>query len=337
MRIEIFTPDLSNRHEVSHSTSVQFSNLYNGVGKITVVLPMDDYNISISKKGAILYIVDRNLAYEVAEVLSNVDSNAITMNGFSLNNRLNRRVVASEKKVVNVEQDVYNLVKENLRGLAVELSPIKGLEDEIAETSIFGKTVLDAVIPVLSEVGLGNRALFDYRSKTITWEIFKGEDLTSGIHAVNFVQERGTAPGLVIDQDESNYKNVCYCKAKYKDGTEFVVVAGTETGNNRREMWIDFYGEGQQEEESNSAFESRVKQYAALQLGSHRDRLGFNVNADGSELGTAYNVGDLVWCVSLRHNLKFKARVTGATYSQDANGQTISITVGDPVLTVNVR
>ena len=336
MRIEIFSPDLSNRHEVSHATSVQFSDLYNGVGKITVVLPMDDYNISISKKGSILYIVDQKLSYEVAEVLSDVDSNAITMNGFSLNNRLNRRVVASEKKVVNVESDVYNIVNENLRGLAVELSPIKGLEDEIAETSIFGKTVLDAVIPVLSEVGLGNRALFDYRSKTITWEIFKGEDLTSGIHAVNFVQERGTAPGLVIDQDESTYKNVCYCKAKYKDGTEFVVSAGTETGNNRREMWVDFFGDGQKEEESNTTFESRVKQYAALQLGSHRDRLGFNVNADGTELGTAYNVGDLVWCVSMRHGLKFKTRITEAIYTHDINGQSIRLVVGDPILTVNM-
>lgn len=336
MRIEIFSPNLSNRHEVTHATSVQFSELYNGIGKITVVLPMDDYNISIAEKGAILYIVDRNLAYEVSEVLSDNDANTITMNGFSLNNRLNRRVVASEKKVVNVEQDVYNLVKENLRGLSVELSPIKGLEDFIAETSIFGENVLNAVIPVLSEAGLGNRALFDYRSKKITWEIFKGADLTSGLHAVNFVSERGTAPGLVIDQDESEYKNVCYCKAQYKDGTEFVATAGTETGNNRREMWADFFGEGQKEKESNSEFETRVKQYAALQLGSHRDRLGFNVNANGSELGTAYNVGDLVWCVSMRHGLKFKTRITEAIYTHDINGQSISLVVGDPILTVNM-
>lgn len=336
MRIEIFSPDLSNRHEVTHATSVQFSDLYNGVGKITVVLPMDDYNISISEKGAILYIVDKNLAYEVAEVLSDTDANTVTMNGFSLNNRLNRRVVASEKKVVNVERDVYNIVDENLRGLDIELAPTKGIEDSIAETSIFGETVLDAVMPVLSEVDLGNRALFDYRSKKITWEIFKGKDLTSGIHAVNFVQERGTAPGLVIDQDESTYKNVCYCKAKYKDGTGFVVSAGTETGNNRREMWSEFSGDRQQDGESNSAFESRVKQYAALQLGSHRDRLGFNVNADGTELGTAYSVGDLVWCVSIRHRMKFKTRITEAIYTHDINGQSIRLVVGDPILTVNM-
>lgn len=49
MRIEIFEPDLSNRHEITHAISVQFSVKYNDVGKFTIVLPMDAYNISIAK------------------------------------------------------------------------------------------------------------------------------------------------------------------------------------------------------------------------------------------------------------------------------------------------
>lgn len=333
MRLEIFTPDLSNRHEITNAVSVQFSDLYNGVGKLTVVLPSDAYNTSIALKGSILYIVDRKLSYEVAEVLDSTKENTITLNGFSLNNRLNRRVVASVISVANVETDVYNVVRQNLRGLPVQLAASKGLHETVAVTSLFGKNVLDEVMPILTDTGLGNRAVFDYRAKTITWEIYKGADLTSGLHAVSFVQERGTASGLEIDQDESEYKNVCYCKAQYRDNTEFVVTAGTETGENRRELWAEFSGDGQGESESNSAFQTRVRQYAALQLGSHRDRLGFSVSPDGSELGTAYNVGDLVWCVSLRRGLKFKTRITGAEFAMDENGQSITLTVGDPVLT----
>lgn len=337
MRLEIFTPDLSNRHEITHATSVQFSDLYNDIGKFTVVLPLDDYNTSIALKGSILYIVDRKLAYEVAEVLDDTENNEITLNGYSLNNRLNRRVVASAITVANVEADVYNVVRQNLRGLPVQLATSKGLTETVEETSLFGGNVLDEVMPILSDADLGNRAVFDYRAKTITWEIYKGVDRTSGLQTVSFVQERGTAPGLTIDQDESEYKNVCYCKAQYKDGTEFTVTAGTVTGADRRELWAEFSGDGQQDDESKSAFQTRVKQYAALQLGSHCDRLSFSVNIDGSELGSAYNVGDLVWCVSLRRGLKFKTRITGSTYAQDENGVTVSLTVGDPILTVNVR
>lgn len=334
MRLELFTPDLSNRHEINHAISCEFSYYYNDIGKFTVVLPMDDYNLSIAQQNSILYIVERSLAYEVVEVVVDCDNNEITLNGYSLNNRLERRVVASAATIVNVEADVYKAVSANLRELAIKLADKKGLTETIDATGIYGDSLLSAIQPVLSDAGLGQRAKFDYRTKSITWEIYKGKDRTVGLDSVSFVQERGTAPGLIVDKDQSIYKNVCYCKAKRRDETEFVVQAGQADGNERRELWAEFSGDGQGENESNAAFETRVRNYAALQLGSHRDRIGFETDIDGDELGTAYNVGDLVWCVSLRLGLKYKARITGATFAQDANSQSVKITIGEPTLTV---
>ena len=334
MRLELFSHDLSNRHEITHAISSEFSDYYNDVGKFTVVLPMDDYSISIVELDAVLYIVERRLAYEVAEVQFDSDNGEITLNGYSLNNRLNRRIVAASASVVNVETDVYNIVRNNLRGLPVLLAAGKGLPETVPATEVYGEELLKKIIPVLTDAGLGNRIVFDYRAKTQTFEVYKGVDRTEGLDAVLFVQERGTAPGLVVDKDISEYKTVCYCEAQYKDGTKFVVQAGTASDNERRELWASFSGDRQQDGESNSDFENRVKQYAALQLGSHLNRNGFSIDADGDELGTAYNVGDLVWCVSLRLGVKYKARITAAKYSQDANGSSVKLVIGDPILTV---
>lgn len=335
MKIEIFTPDLSNRHEIANAVSIQFENLYNGVGKMTIVLPMDDYNIAICQKDSVVYMVDLGLVYEVAQVQSDTEQNQITLNGYSLNNRLNRRVISTAIDVQNVEHDVYTVVQQNLRDLPFLLHAEQGLVGTVDATTLYGGALLDSVASVLDEVEFGQRVDFDYRKKTFTWEIFQGIDRTSGLQRVAFSEERGTCPGLVIDQDRSTYKNVCYCKAQYKDQTEFVVTAGTATGEDRRELWAEYSGDPQGEDESNSAFETRVRQYAGLQLGNYLDRLSFTVNADASELGTAYNVGDLVTCVSLRHGVQFNARITGASYSQDANnGMQISLTLGDPILTV---
>lgn len=334
MRLELFTPDLSNRHEITHAISCEFSYYYNDIGKFTVVLPLDDYNLSIAQQNSILYIVERSLAYEAVEVVVDCDNNEITLNGYSLNNRLERRVVASAATIVNVESDVYKAVSANLRGLAISLADKKGLTETIDATGIYGDSLLSAIQPVLSDAGLGQRAKFDYRTKSITWEIYKGKDRTVGLDAVSFVQERGTAPGLIVDKDQSIYKNVCYCTAKRRDETEFVVQAGQADGNERRELWAEFSGDGQGENESNAAFETRVRNYAALQLGSHRDRIGFETDIIGDELGTAYDVGDLVWCASLRLGLKYKARITGASFAQDANSQSVKITIGEPTLTV---
>lgn len=333
MRLELFSHDLSNRHEITHAISSEFSDYYNDVGKFTLVLPMDNYSISIVELDAVLYIVERRLAYEVAEVQFDSDNGEITLNGYSLNNRLNRRIVAASASVVNVETDVYNVVRNNLRGLPVLLAAGKGLPETVPATEVYGEELLKKIIPVLTDAGLGNRIVFDYRAKTQTFEVYKGIDRTEGLTAVLFVQERGTAPGLVVDKDISEYKNVCYCEAKYKDGTSFVVKAGTASDNEQRELWASFSGDSQKDDESNADFESRVKQYAALQLGSHLNRNGFSIDANGDELGTAYNVGDLVWCVSLRLGVKYKARITAAKYSQDANGSSVKLVIGDPILT----
>lgn len=330
----MFTPDLSNRHEITNAISCQFSEYYNAVGKFSLVLPMDEYDIKLAIVDSILYVADRKLAYEVAEVQHDCDANQITVNGYSLNNRLNRRVVAASASVTNVEADIYNIVQANLRELPILLAASKGLSETVTATGVYGDSLLDAVKPILTNAGLGNRALLDYRAKTITWEIYKGVDRSDGLAAILFVQERGTAPGLVADRDISEYKNVCYCEAQYKDETKFVVQAGTANGENRRELWVSFSGDEQQDNESNEAFQIRVKQYAALQLGSHLDRKGFDIDADGDELGTAYNVGDMVWCVSLRLGVKYKARITGAKYTQDANGKSVKLEIGDPILTV---
>ena len=102
MRLELFSHDLNNRHEITHAISSEFSDYYNDVGKFTVVLPMDGYNIGIVELDAVLYIVERRLAYTVEEIQFDCDNSEITLNGYSLNNKLNRRVIAATASIANV-------------------------------------------------------------------------------------------------------------------------------------------------------------------------------------------------------------------------------------------
>lgn len=335
MRLELYTPDLSNRHEIVHAISVQAEDPYNDIGVVSITVPLDDYHSRIAEKGSLLYIVDKKLAFDIVDVISDADAGEIELHGYSLNRRLNRRIVLTPAKVTNVEADVYAVANANLRGLDVVLADPAGLPDTIDETEIKDTELLDGVIPVLAAAEMGQRAEFDYKTKTITWRIYKGVDRTTGLRRASFVEERGETPGLKIELDESEYKNVCYCKATYRDGTEFTVTAGdAPEGPLRREMLATFMGDPQEDGESNDAFEARVKQYAVMQLEEHRDRTGFEIDANGAELGTLYNVGDLVSCVSQRHGLSFTTRITLATYTQDAGGETAKLTLGDPSLTV---
>ena len=77
---------------------------------------MDDYNIGLAQIGALVYIVDRKICYEVAEVTNDCDANEITLNGYSLNNMLDRRVVANETNIKTVA-DIYSMMQSGEPGL----------------------------------------------------------------------------------------------------------------------------------------------------------------------------------------------------------------------------
>lgn len=335
MNVYIYEPDFSNRKLLDNIISAQFEFKYNGIGKFTVVLPEEDYNIALAKLNSIVYVKDYRFAYTVCEVEIDCDSRRITLNGYSANWLLNRRAVYEGRSVVNVESDVYSAVTANLRGLGISCAAAKGLSAVIDPTGIYGDELLDGVQKVLHLAGYGNRMNFDPATNALEWEIYDGEDKTAGIHSVAFVQERGNAPGLIIDKDQSTYKNVCYCEYSYGDEeATHILSVGTTTGGERREMFAVFSGDAQGETESNAAFEIRVKQYAALQLANNRDRIGFDVGGDPSQYGTKYKLGDLVWCMSLKYQTKFTARITGVTLVQDTNGSRMSLVIGDPILTV---
>ena len=82
MRIEIFEPDLSNRHEITHAISVQFSVKYNDVGKFTIVLPMDAYRLSVVFElisGALPFAISFSASSREIEVPSFVNVDLISV------------------------------------------------------------------------------------------------------------------------------------------------------------------------------------------------------------------------------------------------------------------
>ena len=165
MSLELYTPDFSNRYEISHAISVQMSVYYNDVGKLILVMPVNDYNIAALKNDCVLYDTVKKNAYIIKNVKTDTPQNRITANGYTTNHLLNSRVVASPVAVSNVENCVYSAVNENLRGMPrMSTAPAKGLTEETTIT-LYGKTVLEQIMPMLSGSDLGHRKLQDFSFK----------------------------------------------------------------------------------------------------------------------------------------------------------------------------
>ena len=332
MSILIFPPDYSDIYEIANATSVQMSYYYNDIGKLILDVPASTENAVALKNGHILYDTVKKIAYTIKNVKVDAKKNNITANGFTTNEKLNSRVIAASRTIETVEADVYGLIGENLRGLSVAMAPIKGLT-EAAEATLYGGELLDEIIPILSAAGLGHRMNFDHRTKRHTFEIYKGNDFTSGLNAVVFSDDRGTAGDLVINDDVSEFKNAAYVTATLKDEddveTVLTVSVGTAQGDVRHEMWVEF-NSGLEKEETQAEYRKRMQEYGLEEIGKQIRKFSLSAKADPSELGVMYDIGDLVVCVFRRYGLKFIARIAGVKYKKDSKSDTAEIILGAP-------
>lgn len=331
MSLQIYTPDFSNRDEISHAVSVQMSSYYNDIGKVILVVDINDHNIEWLKNDSLLFDTDRGLSFIIKNVKTDTPQNRITANGYTTNHLLQSRVIASPVAVTNAESGVYSVVNGNLRGLSkVITAPSKGLTDE-TKITLYGKEILEQIMPVLSSVELGHKMKWDYRAEKHVFEIYKGADLTTGIHAVIFSDEQGTARDLIINDDVSTFKNVAYVVSKYNDA-EIVEVVGTATGDDRHEQWFEVTL-NKEDGETEIQFRARMRTHGAMELGKLAKKQKFSVVIDPAELGVLYNIGDVISCVSKRFGIKFNARIMGMKYKKDANSESTEIILGEPKLT----
>lgn len=331
MSLAIYTPDYSSRDEIANATAVQMSVYYNDIGKIIIDVPINDHNIALLKNDSMVYDTKKKLAFIIKNVKTDTTQNRITANGFTTNQRLNGRVIAAPVAVSAVESGVYSVVNENLRGMERTVTaPSKGLTEKTRVT-LYGGEILTQIMPVLSNAGLGNRMNWNHRAMQHIFEIYKGNDLTTGMHAVIFSDEQGTANDLVINDDVSTFKNVGYGVAKYND-TEIMEVVGTATGDDRHEQWFEI-GLNAEEGETEEQFRARLRNHIAMELGKLFKKLSFSVVIDPAELGVLYNIGDIVSCVSKRFGVRFNARILGMKHKKDAKSESTEIILGEPILT----
>lgn len=332
--IIVYNKDLTNFKEISHALSIQMEEHYNDIGKAIITLPIDNYNISAIENGGIIYDTARDMSFVIRNHKYDTSRTTITVNAYTCNRLLNKRAIIQKNTITNIESGVRSVIENNLRGLPnVEIGEFNGFEDS-TETMLYGGQVLDKIIPILETAKIGNRMRWDADGRVHVFELYKGRDLTEGIHAVVFSEEYKTAKDLVIANDDSVFKNVVYVPGTLKDDaeTEIVVEVGTANGNERFEKWLD-RSFRQDEEETEHQFRERLNQIGLEEIAKLVSRHTFSVSIDTKEYGTTYRLGDVVSCVSRRFGVELKSRITSVKYTLDIGGEKINLILGEPILT----
>lgn len=332
--IIVYNKELTNFHEINHALSIQMEEHYNAIGKAIITLPIDDYNISAIENGGIIYDTVRDMSFVIRNHKYDTSRVTITVNAYTCNRLLNKRAITQKNTITNIESGVRDVVEKNIRGLPnVELGKSNGFSDT-TETMLYGGQILDEIMPILETAKIGNRMRWDADRLVHIFELYKGRDLTEGIHSVVFSEEYKTAKDLVISTDDSVFKNVIYVPGTLKDEdeTEIIVEVGAATGNERFEKWFD-RSFRQDKEETEAQFRGRLNQIGLEEIAKLVSRHTFSVSIDTKEYGATYKLGDVVSCVSKRFGVELKSRITSVKYTLDISGEKINLILGDPILT----
>ena len=328
----VYDPGLTGYHEIRFE-SYQTEEWYNGIGTFTLIVSPTAHNIANLIKGAILYRSETRQTMLVTRVNPDTSQGRITVNGYTANRLLNKRSISVARSITTVETGIYDAISDNLRSLPnIQTASVKSLS-ETYDALLYGGQLLDEIIPVLDAVELGQKAFYDKTSGKITFEIYKGEDLAAGSHAVVFSDEQGTARDLKIEDDESTFANVCYVLGTLTDGTSEVRTVGAASAGDRYEYWHDSRLK-QSSGEALADFQARLDSAGLAELAKRVRKTGFSVRIDPTDFGVAYALGSVVKCVSKRFNFSFTARIKGVKRTAKAQSETVSLTLGEPTLTV---
>lgn len=328
----VYDANLSGYHEIK-PISYATEEWENDIGKFTLIVAPSAYNIAFLKKGAFLYRTGIKQAMIITRVNPDTSQTRITVNGYTTNRMLNKRSIVTPVAIETVEEGIYEAITDNLRDLPdIQIAELKGLP-EMHSALLHGGQLLDKSIEILSAVELGHHMLFDTKAKKHIFEIYKGRDLTTGSKAVIFSEERGTARDLKIEDDESNFANVCYVTGALSDGSQVMRTVGEATGADRFEYWHDSRLK-QDSEETEEEFFLRLDGAGAVELAKRVRNIGFSVRVDPGEYGKAYTMGDRVKCVAKRFGVAFTARIKGVKRTLQAQSESVNIILGEPQLTV---
>lgn len=336
MILHVFDDTFTYRGRVENWISMTWKEEYKGEGKFTLVTYDTDKYAAILRHGWYFYRTDRPAAMMAVKVERDTKKNTITVCGYSALHMLTRRIVDTPHEFVNIEEGIYGMIDEDLRGLTqIATAAPKGLTEEW-ECNIEGVVMLDGVLTMLNESDYGIRANFDHENKRHVVEVYEGQDKTYSEETGGtvFSQEFGNLKSLVVTEDDDLYKNVAYVTGASNTDSATIYYQYVAPYAGEMENWRELLvqGENQEEKESTEEWQDRQQQIGMEALQEHKNALMFEVEISQTDFGTKYELGDKVTCKSKRYGLQFDTRIMEYDYNNDDGVETVKLVLGEKPL-----
>ena len=341
MEIHVYDRNLKRLGTIENHTSLQWHRKYYECGTFELHTPVTTENLNLLKPGNIITIREKKEAAVIRGDQTEEEStlvNEIVRNGYFLPIYFNDRLTGPLFNFSGTVEDAMRFMINRTQPI-----PLLQITDPIGdETQIIFQATYKNLLTYLGKLAryaeVGLRVVPDFKSKTMTFETYKGIDRT---------QAQGENPRVVFSEA---YNNLNQAKHNYSDGTmkTKIVVGGTGDGLDRvyvtvgggtgfdlREEFLDAKDVNKDEltdAEYIEALRTRGMEY----LAEHGTIENFEAEAEEDVNFTYekdYDLGDIVTVKKKKWNTAQNLRITELCEVYEYGGMYVVPTFGDALPT----
>lgn len=341
MEIHVYDRNLKRLGTIENHTSLQWHRKYYECGTFELHTPVTTENLNLLKPGNVITIREKKEAAVIRGDQTEEEStlvNEIVRNGYFLPVYFNDRLTGPLFNFSGTVEDAMRFMINRVQPIPLlQLADPMGDETQIVFQATY-KNLLTYLGKLARYAEVGFRVVPDFKSKTMTFEIYKGIDRT---------QAQGENPRVVFSEA---YNNLNQAKHNYSDGTmkTKIIVGGTGDGLDRvyvtvgggtgfdlREEFLDAKDVNKDEltdAEYLEALRTRGMEY----LAEHGTIENFEAEAEADVNFTYekdYDLGDIVTVKKKKWNTAQNLRITELCEVYEYGGMYVVPTFGDALPT----
>lgn len=334
MELHVFNSDFERVITLNTCISLVWDEFYQEAGSIMLVCQDTPENVENLIQGNRLWMHGKKTSMIIEYVKKDSATRLLTVHGHTAVKRMGDRVVHPTQTVSNVEDGMKQLVMNNLRDMTrLTVEPLQGFM-ETFDTQFTGQEIQAALKTLAVESGLGYYFYFDHKNKQDEFRVYKGRDLTYGDEKVLFKEDFGNLPNMRIINDDTLFKNVAYVGGEGEGDERIWVIVGDATGDARREMYVDAHNMRLQKDMTPEEYTQQLAAKGVTALNTRIKVNTFVASVEPTDFGVLYYLGDLVVCTGKKYGVTLIARMMAYTEVWEKNKQTLSVTLGNPEITI---
>lgn len=354
--IKIFDSCMDYIDTIDNYSSLQWTRKFHEPGIFEIHCPLTSLNKETFKKGNLIWKNDSKEVGKIEHIDLQLDDNGVEFlmaTGRFSTSILDRRILMVTEQYTNKEVELImrNMVDRNCISTTSDrkISNLNlGELNNFIEKTDYQKTYAE-VLPELNTLsltsGIGFYIRTDLPNKQLYFETIKGRNRTlESDYPVVFGRENDNIKSQTYIDSDNNYKNVAIVAGEGEGTARKIVIVGTTTGENRRELYVDAR-DLQRKYKDSQGVEHTLTEEEYVKVLTKR---GEEKLAECREIKTLegkiinnnyiykedWDLGDMVTILDKRWGVKVNTRITEVLEIYENGSEKIVPTFGDKVPTV---